>query len=190
MWYICIIIIWIVNFYFNIFTDTCWDCFFGTKSAGEVQIRRHHQLERLLCHLRTSLLSEPRLWDNKAPPYDLINQGKNQSERPRTTWYQCHKCKQSGSFPGLSDVWIVCKQEFSMKTFMVLFITIQKQNFYFDLWILNAVTYYINSLLLNCEPLKAYIKKSSFEVYYFKCFDSFWLLCRTGINCCWNNSYM
>lgn len=126
VWYICIIIIWIVNFYYNIFTDTCWDCFFGTKSAGEVQIRWHHQLERLLCHLRTSLLSEPRLWDNKAPPYDLINQGKNQSERPRTTWYQCHKCKQSGSFPGLSDVWIVCKQEFSMKTFMVLFITIQK----------------------------------------------------------------
>lgn len=101
-----------MKIFIDIITDTRWDCFVRTKSAGEVQIRRHHQLERLLCHLWTSLLTEPRLWCNKAPPYDLINQGKNQSE---TTWYQCHKCKESGSFPGLSDVWIVCKQKFSMK---------------------------------------------------------------------------
>lgn len=186
VWYICIIIIWIVNFYYNIFTDTCWDCFFGTKSAGEVQIRRHHQLERLLCHLRTSLLSKPRLWDNKAPPYDLINQGKNQSERPPdinviNVNNQGHfrVCLTFESFVNRNSVW-------KLSWFCLL--RFRNRNFY--LWILNAVAYYINSLLLNCEPLKAYIKKSSFEVYYFKCFDSFWLLCRTGINCCWNNSYM
>lgn len=144
-----------MKIFIDIITDTRWDCFVRTKSAGEVQIRRHHQLERLLCHLWTSLLTEPRLWCNKAPPYDLINQGKNQSERPPAI--NVINVKNQGHFLGcLTFESFVNRNSVWKLTLMVLFIiTIQKEQIFFDLWTLNTVTYYINSLLLNCEPLKA-----------------------------------